>query len=605
MEPDGTNASHGLQERIMEQLQQEFAILHQGLQAELSRQVAERKQECMLLMVKALKEHSLTRPQMDQAGLNNPQTASQERQMRGQDVLQTPTSPLKGKVQTESPGVPIQSEVAQVRSESKPSGNEENTTSDIKDEEADKPKGSEFGTLSAKKKAKLELEKKMKAQPLLRLINSQSFELASGGLIIANTMVMALAIQYNGFQAGYELNIQAYDSPKNRVWPGAETAFSYLNAIFNIGFIVELFIRLAALKIESFKSGWMWFDGIIVSLGTLDWLGLGDVGFPPSLMRLVRLLRLLRMLKLLQKLSSLEALFVLIRSIKASMGALFWSFILLSIMQVMCALLLCQLLAGFIADETQDEDQRKWIFNYFGTFTNALVSSFELSLANWVPICRFLKTNVSEWWALFLVVWRCMVCFAVVKTITAVFISETNKAASEDMDIIMMKKAKERAKYCGELKKIFVDLDSDASGTLDRTEFAVIVQDDYLKAWFGKLQIDVADLDHLFDIFDDGDGNVDIEEFVEGVHRMRGYAKSMDVLALVKMANTNRLRIDEIVGTLKRLPDLISGPRMVNSMPAPQAGIKSEVEFASKTENGMPAPAAVMTSPRDSEFVSI
>ena len=36
------------------------------------------------------------------------------------------------------------------------------------------------------------------------------------------------------------------------------------------------------------------------------------------------------------------------------MGALIWSFILLCIMQSMTALLFCQLLAGFIADEGAD-----------------------------------------------------------------------------------------------------------------------------------------------------------------------------------------------------------------------------------------------------------
>eukprot|EP00747_Dinoflagellata_sp_TGD_P090589 gnl/TRDRNA2_/TRDRNA2_164747_c2_seq1.p1 gnl/TRDRNA2_/TRDRNA2_164747_c2~~gnl/TRDRNA2_/TRDRNA2_164747_c2_seq1.p1 ORF type:complete len:197 (+),score=30.22 gnl/TRDRNA2_/TRDRNA2_164747_c2_seq1:34-624(+) len=79
-----------------------------------------------------------------------------------------------------------------------------------------------------------------------------------------------------------------------------------------------------------------------------------------------------------------------------------------------------------------------------------------------------------------------------------------------------------------------------------------------MKAWFGNIQVDVGDLDNLFHVFDTGDGEIGIEEFIDGIHRMKGYSNRMDVLALLKLVKKNSQKTDEIVKTLSRMPDLIS-----------------------------------------------
>merc|ERR1719171_1919048 len=96
-----------------------------------------------------------------------------------------------------------------------------------------------------------------------------------------------------------------------------------------------------------------------------------------------------------------------------------------------------QLLAPYIVDEEQPLEARKQVFSYFGTFTRATLTMFEVTLANWAPACRLLSNNVSEVYGLVFVLYKLIVGFAVVKVITGVFLHETFKVAQGDDDLMI------------------------------------------------------------------------------------------------------------------------------------------------------------------------
>lgn len=47
------------------------------------------------------------------------------------------------------------------------------------------------------------------------------------------------------------------------------------------------------------------------------------------------------------------------------------------------------------------------VFLYYGTFSRTTLSMFEILFANWAPACRVLVENVSEWFSLFFLAYRC------------------------------------------------------------------------------------------------------------------------------------------------------------------------------------------------------
>eukprot|EP00971_Amphidinium_carterae_P219129 4349964-Amphidinium_carterae.2 len=56
------------------------------------------------------------------------------------------------------------------------------------------------------------------------------------------------------------------------------------------------------------------------------------------------------------------------------------------------------LVETYLKEEDKPIEERLEVYLYFGTFSRALLSMFELTMANWPPICRLLMENVSELW---------------------------------------------------------------------------------------------------------------------------------------------------------------------------------------------------------------
>ena len=139
-------------------------------------------------------------------------------------------------------------------------------------------------------------------------------------------------------------------------------------------------------------------------------------------MRILRFLKMARIARVLQNFSHVfQSLFLLIRALQVSLGAVVWAFVILFLLQVLVGLCMCNTLVDFMSNEDYPEADRHRVFEYFGTFERAMITMFEISTANWVPSCRFLMDKVSLWYGLFFMAYRCMLMFAVVRVISAVF----------------------------------------------------------------------------------------------------------------------------------------------------------------------------------------
>lgn len=44
------------------------------------------------------------------------------------------------------------------------------------------------------------------------------------------------------------------------------------------------------------------------------------------------------------------------------------------------------------------KDKFELVYTYFGTFSRSLLTMFEITLANWPPVCRALTENVTAPW---------------------------------------------------------------------------------------------------------------------------------------------------------------------------------------------------------------
>jgi len=363
---------------------------------------------------------------------------------------------------------------------------------------------------------------------LKKIMLSPLFEAAVGAIIVLNTLFMASETQYHGNNAGYKVGFRGMDVSAKEDWPGAFDVFQTSEKIFTIIYIVELLLRFAAFQAEFFKDGLNYLDLAVVVVSIVDWI-FGAMTVNPAMIRFLRLAKLVRALRLMRIGRTFDSLHLLLQCLVSSLITLFWTCSLLAVIQMLVAMLLSQLTLPYVENEHNPADERKEVFAYYGTFTKSMLTTFEIMLANWSPACRVLVEHVSEWYSLFFLVYRCIIGFAVLNVINAVFIQTTLKVAQADKDVMIMQKQRAQEDFAQKLKSLFSELDASGDGLLELDEFKNMLSQPTIRAWMSALEIDPQDMEGLFLLIDDGNGQISLSEFMMGVSRIKGTAKSIDM----------------------------------------------------------------------------
>jgi len=311
-------------------------------------------------------------------------------------------------------------------------------------------------------------------------------------------------------------------------------------------FTIELTAKIVLLGRAFFKQALNYLDLFVVTMGLLDWL-LGSTQFVSStMMRLVRLTKLSRGLRVIHITKVMESLHMLLTAMQASISTLFWSFVVLAVIQCIAGMTLSQLLQPWLNNEDIDPAKRRRVYRYYGTFTHTTITMFEIHLANWAPACRVLIDEVSEWYGLFFIIYRCLAGFAVLNVINAVFIQQTMKVAQSSIDIMIFQKQKQQEQYKKRLKEVFKQIDTSGDGRVTQMEIESVMHDSKMKTWLACLDIDVNDLYDLFEMFDDGDGKLTIGEFLSAATRMKGNAKNIDMARLLSKVTKLEEQLDSM-----------------------------------------------------------
>jgi len=363
-------------------------------------------------------------------------------------------------------------------------------------------------------------------------VESPACEGIVGFLILANTFVMMFETQYKGLLAGYQTGLLLVEEDPLDTWRGADRVFLFLDRAFTVVFALELLVRGFALRCMLFKQPLNWLDIFAVAVSLLQW-AVEEIPVNPTILRLVRAARLIRGVRFLKLSKVLASLSILIKCIRASVNILFWSLCLLMMIQCMIGMLASQLAQNYIIDLSNPKEKRVELYMYFGSFTRAYISMFEIHMANWAKPCRILVETLGEAVGDFFIFYRCILGFALMSVIGAVFVQQTMSVVQNDNDIMILRKQKESESYQHKLKSLFSALDKDNDAMLSRDEFDEVKADPELHVWMSALDIDPGDLEGLFNMLDSGDGMVSVDEFLSGATRLRGPARSIDMAHVI------------------------------------------------------------------------
>jgi len=362
------------------------------------------------------------------------------------------------------------------------------------------------------------------------------FEVFFGGLIIINTVVMGLEVQWKGAQVGYQLGFYTfYGSDRmgeDALYMSADSLFRVAEYVFAFLFTIEVTLRMIGSGGQFFKRPSECFDLAVVVVSDISILMDSiDMGINIQVLRLLRASRLFRLVKLCRAIEEFDALHLMVTALGASAWALGWSVLLLVFIQTFSAIIVTQVFRSVYLEEPSNlsEDARLQLFEYFGTFTRSMLSLFELSLANWPPICRWLMENLHEAFMFFALAFKFVMGIAVIGVINSVFMQETFKIAHTDNEIMVRMKTRATSLHKSKMEKLFKLADEDGDERIQRDEFRKVLMDKTVSVWLASMDMDSSDADLIFDLMKGDDDLISVDELITGVSRLRGGARSIDL----------------------------------------------------------------------------
>merc|ERR1719420_752862 len=126
-------------------------------------------------------------------------------------------------------------------------------------------------------------------------------------------------------------------------------------------------------------------------------------------------------------------------------------------------------------------------------------------------------------------------------------------AAAENEEKIAKMIEKQQHKVLESLRAIFEAADIDGSGDLDRDEFNAAMKQKHVRDRLQLIDIPVSDLNELYELLDeDGSGSITIDEFFKGCVKLKGVAKSRDIIELSMHVTTY---LKQATGLLKNMEE--------------------------------------------------
>jgi len=376
-------------------------------------------------------------------------------------------------------------------------------------------------------------------------------------LVVLNSLVMMVELELEGNAIGTRIGLVSEAMPYEQVSP----IFESLDSAFVFIFLAELIFRAFVEWATFMKEFAFWFDFFLVAAGFVDMYiimplasagGLGGEHKNIVLLRLVRALKALRAIRMVRTLRLFTGLRLLVKACQCFLPSLGWSMVLLGVFMSMGALVLGTLLQDFILDPTQSLDDRQWVWMRYGTAYRALYTLYEITFAgNWPTNVRPVLDRAGHGFVIFFVVYITIIVFAVIRVISAIFLKDTLDAANNDAEHLVVERLRKKAEYVEKLEQVFHAMDDAGDGMITEERLTHILANPVAKAYFQTLDVDIYESAALFHLLDNGDGEVTLEEFIEGIMRCKGQARAIDQVAMRADLKALDFKLSKLVRMLK------------------------------------------------------
>lgn len=363
--------------------------------------------------------------------------------------------------------------------------------------------------------------------PRLRLVVlSHTFECYNALLIITNCVII-------GWQA-QQMNPTETEESVNFI----------LEHCFTAAFASELLLRFVAYGWTMVFSSENHLDIFLVSLSVLATWILGPLQVDVTLLRKLTVLRTLRLVHLAAAVRfrpEFKDMWALLKGLYESVETLFWTYVMIG-----CVLYFFAIVATSLIGKQDAFRDNAIAQEYFGDVLLSMLTLFQvMTLDSWSAIVRDLM-KVQSWVVIFFIVFISIAVFVLMNLVTAIIVEHafSNGKADEQDRAIRLEREKEQE--LEELQEFFALMDEDKSGKITQEELFNAARQRKVRQKLRALDIMPKDMDDLWDILDDGDGELDVDEFVNGIRRLRGEARAKDILRIQKELRMLESSVDSI-----------------------------------------------------------
>lgn len=348
------------------------------------------------------------------------------------------------------------------------------------------------------------------------------------------------------------------------------------NVLLSI-FVIEICMRIRA-------DTWVWFVNrmnlfdisiILVTGVMVNWV-FPVIGYRSSFTELIKSLAALRVLRVsrtcrrIRVFPACKELWLLVRGVMNCVQLLFWAGVVCAVVHYVFAIFVLNTITKSAI--FQDDEH---VLEFFPSLPRSMFTLFQvMTFSTWAttlrPIIYAMPVSCVLWMA-----WMGLACLALANMIIAVVVTSSMDANTKDDEANDLKDSAEKARNKRQLYFMFQELDEDKSGELSKEEFTAVLDDVVFVRKMKMMDIDLEELPDIFEILDDGDGQVTVDEFCMGLTRLQGPAMSRDIMKATQRLSRLTHKIEGLEHEL--------GNQVINSVDLIMAAMDSTHDLMHQT----------------------
>jgi voltage-gated sodium channel len=351
------------------------------------------------------------------------------------------------------------------------------------------------------------------------------FTMFVGFLITANAATMGLETDARGVHGEDEMPAIWY----------------MIEVVFCIIFLIEISLRLYYQRRTFFtnvhQKNWNMADLFIVCVTLADTFVLTPIGSQGGLrlVSMLRFLRLLRLIRLVRLLRLFKELWLVASGLFESSKTLCWVALMIIVFLYICAIFTTLVIGKndalydpyFIESGGWDHEF------YFATVPRSMFTLFQVvTFESWAErVVRHVMQKQPAM-VIFFAIFIAIASFGLLNIVVGVVVESTLSTSQKDENKIKRAQERDRNRVFDHLREIFETADEDGNGMLTLSEVQKAINKPEIYNKLKMIEFPVEDPKQVFMLLDyDNTCELSIDEFINGCIRMKGQAKSKDLLA--------------------------------------------------------------------------